>query len=121
MFTEFNQESIEYFREEIQSKLDELAELGIVVTLGNIRYGNTNFNGKIEVAFQNGPDKYENEFNRSIYKKQYPDAIGKTVTLSSGTYTFCGFRPRARKQKALIKNSAGKTFRVDFSVISSQL
>jgi len=116
----FNKSNIDYVRSEINKKLEELQSLGLELKLGNIKYSDSSFTAKLECVIE-GENLYELEFQKSLKFIQYPDAIGKEIEFQNKKYTFVGFKPRARTRHALIENTSGQLYRIEFSSISSQL
>ncbi len=117
---QFNKTNIEHVRKEIQTKLNELKKLGLEIYLGNIRYDAEEFTSKITVRLEGAQDPMEKEFKLSKEYLQYKHALGKEVQVQGKSHNFVGFKPRARKNKAIIERN-GKSWRIGFSAIKDQL
>ena len=121
-YTNFNKGNIKSVREQIQKKLDELKALGLEINLKNMRYDSSMVDAKMTITVVGGEDEYASEFKRVAQGFAKPDAVGKTIAFMGKKYIFRGFRPRARKSKALIEDvSTGKLFRVEYNDIVGQL
>ncbi len=118
--TEFKKSNMTAVREEIQTKLNELKKLGLEISLGNIRYDTEQFTSKMTVRLEGAQDPNEKEFERSKEYFKHRHALGKDVQLQGKTYTFVGFKPRARKNKAIIETAKG-SWRCNFDAIKDQL
>ena len=131
-FTAFNRDSVKDARHEIEVKLEELRKLGLGIKLGNITYNGSSFTSKIECVILNGNTSsrseditkklYENAFNSSFEFITFGNAIGKSIMFMNKKYIFLGFKPGARKRRAIIQDCiSGKNYRVDFNSIKSLL
>ena len=117
----FAKSNIKNAREDIQKKLDELKELGLEISIGNIKFRDDEFTTKIIVKVQGTEADEIREFRRSFESTFCrDDAIGSLVKLQGETFEFKGFKPRARKNKAIIENDKG-SYCCQFHAIESQL
>jgi len=106
-FTEFNKGNLDEARALIQSKLDELAELGLIVKMGNISYGADSFTSKLTTTINGGADEFEVEYNRNVKFGACEDnLVGLQFQKGTKLYTFRGMQPRARKNAYLAENGA---------------
>lgn len=120
--TKINHSNIQEIRLEIQKKLDELKILGLNISLGNIRFDDDSFRTQMNVRVEGAEPLYVKEFKKSTDFFNHPNAIGKVVDFDGGKFEFLGFKPRARKNKALIKDLRnGKEFVTKFYFIKRQL
>lgn len=120
-YSEFTKENMQSVREDIQTKLDELRALGLIVELKNITYEKDAFRGKIEARLENADTPEVKEFKKSIEGRKNPEFLDLNIKLGDKKYQFIGFKPRARKNKALIKTFDGDIYRIDFNFIKREL
>lgn len=121
MITLFNKSVVQDVRKEIDAKLAELKYLGLDIELGNIRFSDSNFTAQLKCNIQGGDDEFVAAYKDRFESDLYPDAVGSVIMLDGKKFTFRGFKPRARTNRAIIENARGDLFRARFSTFEHQL
>jgi len=112
----FTKQNLATVRTKLDAKMAEFEkETGVRISLGNISYQNDSFTSKISAKLVNGKsdsdiqrDEFEKNcmlygFTKTDYKKQ--------TTMQGRSFELVGFKPRARKNNAIMKClTTGKQF-----------
>mgnify|MGYP001012318223 CR=1 FL=1 len=116
-FTTFKKDNIKEIRDAIQTKLNELKEIGLNAALGNIKFDAYSLTSPITATIEGGKSQYEIEFLKRYYSHCFKgDEVGKEFIRCGHEYKFLGFVPRARTLIALIEDiRSNKKFRIDAS------
>ena len=127
-FTTLNESTTPKVRTAIQTKLNELKELGLHIELKGITYSSDSFTAKIKAQIvKEGEDpKPLSQINweKGFYAKHGvpKDALGKTITLQGSTYTIIGCSDRKMKNCIVVKhNGNGQTYNCSASMITNAL
>ncbi len=103
----FNKNNLSEVRAQIQEKLNELKELGLIIELGNISYSDLTFTTKMTCALSSAGNKYSAEFMKKyMIHGMSKEHLGKTFMLNGQKHKFIGFKPGARTNIAIYENLA---------------
>ena len=121
---QFNRNNLKTIRADISAALASVeAKHDVTFDLGNIRFGDTNFRGKLEcnaVADKNGkavdPNKVKFEQNYFRFGLD-KDAYGKTFSKAGRKYTVTGINPRAKKYPVKCTSPNGQVWKMPVSAL----
>ena len=88
-------------RPEIQAKLDELKDIGLVVKLEGITYGDNYFTAKISAHLESGITKDAEMLTKYFPEKEY--MVDDIIATPSGYKRIIGYRPSRRKYGLVVK------------------
>ena len=122
----FTKQNLSTIRSKLSIKMAEFEkETGVRISLGNISYQNDSFTSKISAKLVNG--KSESDIQRDEFEKNcmlYGFTkldYKKTAMLQGRNFELVGFKPRARKNNAIMKCvSTGKQFVTNVSEFKKQ-
>jgi len=111
--TTFTPNNLELIRNEIESKLAELKELGLHISLGNMSYSPITFTAKISCQLVSDGEEAKSEYEINWEKGGYfkhglnKDDLGKTINLRGEDHTIVGCKVRRGKNGIIIKSKSG--------------
>ena len=123
--TNFDRNQVRTVNEEIKSALEAIAaKHGISFRMGNIRYNNSNFNAKFEMAVvgETGEaiTKEATDFNRYRALKGINAVLGDLVVMSGARYEVVGYKARSSKYPILVKSlDDGKTYKISIAHLNN--
>lgn len=132
MVTGFDKDTIIRLRQEIDAALDEVAKRnGIALKMGNIRYTDTTFSGKVDAAvvdkFVPAADprlaKYAQDYRRyaAIYNLPITLLQGGTMVYGGKRYTVLGYNTRAKGYPIVARNMADeKVYKLPITAVTGK-
>lgn len=117
-------EMLKNFREDFKDTVKDLEEkYGIVITLGNISYSESNFHGKIECRLESvsANKKLEDTF-KALYKLYGldEDMLGKTFSACGKTLKFVGLDSKKRNYPCICEGN-GKSYKLSVEQLKLHL
>jgi len=117
-------EMLKNFREDFKDTVKDLEEkYGIVITLGNISYSESNFHGKIECRLESvsANKKLEDTF-KALYKFYGldEDMLGKTFNACGKTLKFVGLDRKKRNYPCICEGN-GKSYKLSVEQLKLHL
>lgn len=121
MIKSFDNETVTSTRKAIMEKLNELKELGLDIKLGSISYSDTMFTTKMTVSLSSAGTLEEQTYLNSYEGKMNPSLLHMKFRFENKEYIFRGFKPKARKNNAIIEDESGNKYVLPFSRIQKIL
>lgn len=112
--------NFEEFRKDVSDALKQVCnKYNLQLELKNIRYDNVHLD--LAATFNDKGKDGDADYNLFCnYCKLYgltPSDYNKKIIIKGETYYLCGFANKARKYKAIVKNSEGKKFGVILDLV----
>lgn len=117
----FNKANLQQIRADIATALAAVEKKhGMTLKLGNIKFNDGYFYGKMEATKIGGESKEATFFkaNAKFYGIQ-PDALGKTITSNGKTFTIVGMKSNSVNKPVLVKDATGTTFKMRKEFVAS--
>ena len=133
MITKFDKPSLAKLRKEIDAALAEVSRRnGVAIKMGNIRYTESTFSGKLEAAVASGAStgetvdprmvKYANDYKRYAGIHGLPIALlnNGTVQFNGKRFTILGYNTRGKTYPIIARNSADqKVYKLPLAAVQS--
>jgi len=122
---EFTKDSLKVLRKDIDSALKSVADKhGLSLMLGNIRFNEESFTGKLEARVTDKPGETTMAADFRALAHSYglsPSLLGQVLSINGKRYKIVGLKPRNRKYPVIAESVAtGKRFKfAAFSVRSA--
>jgi len=116
MVKEFDKKTLKTLRQDIDSALKSVADKhGLSLMLGNIRFNEHSFTGKLEARVTENPGEPTMAADFKALSMSYgipASCLHRIVTLNGKRYKIVGLKPRNRKYPIICENVAsGKRFK----------
>jgi len=117
--TKFNKANLREVREVINAALtDALSELGLTADIGNIKYGEADFNCKLTVSCGSDADAAQREWDKyAPMLGLTSEDFGKTFSQDGKLFTVVGIKPKSPKFPIIAMDASGTRYKFTKAVM----